>query len=210
MTAMTKLSKRYYHAWKVTKTYRFLFGLDEFLAKEHDSDIIEFSVSEVDELSDMCEASLNRLPNSRMSIGETGLDEQQNELQQNQYKTNIQSPNLNNDGDGIHNMQVKSSIPLTPGMAVGSLNSLNFEDMEFINNSEIDRLWMLMVSMKNDANTSPEINNDLGDQILDLHPLQTTGNSLNSRTPFSGNDLNENSLDLLRDRHLDQIFDGNY
>ena len=52
----------------------------------------------------------------------------------------------NNEEESIDNVQIKPSIPLAPGMSVESLNSLNFEELEFINNNEIDRLWMQMVS----------------------------------------------------------------
>ena len=67
---------------------------------------------------------------------------------------------------------------------------------------------MQMVSMKNEANSNPGTNDELGNQGLELH-LQTPGNT-NPRTPFDSYDFNENSFDLLRDIHLDQIFDGNY
>lgn len=212
MTAMTNLSKRYYYAWKVTKAYRFLLefsGFDEFVAKECDLYITEFSVGQVDELSRMCEASLRRLHKSRMSKRDTNTDEQQNELQNKQLKNDIQVQGMNNnEEESIDNVQIKPSIPLAPGMSVESLNSLNFEELEFINNNEIDRLWMQMVSMKNEANSNPGTNDELGNQGLELH-LQTPGNT-NPRTPFDSYDFNENSFDLLRDIHLDQIFDGNY
>lgn len=212
MTAMTNLSKRYYFAWKVTKAYRFLLefsGFDEFVAKECDLYITEFSVGQVDELSRMCEASLRRLHKSRMSKRDTNTDEQQNELQNKQLKNDIQVQGMNNnEEESIDNVQIKPSIPLAPGMSVESLNSLNFEELEFINNNEIDRLWMQMVSMKNEANSNPGTNDELGNQGLELH-LQTPGNT-NPRTPFDSYDFNENSFDLLRDIHLDQIFDGNY
>lgn len=211
MTAMTNLSKRYYYAWKVTKAYRFLLefsGLDESLAKECNLDITEFSVGQVDELSRMCEASLRRVHKSRMSKRDTNINEQQNELQNNQFRNHIQVQD-NNDGESIDNVKIKTPIPMTPGMSVESLNSLNFEDMEFINNNEIDRLWMQMVSMKNEANSNPGTNVDLGNQGQELHPLQSPGNTI-PRTPFSSYDFNENSFDLLRDIHLEQIFDGNY
>jgi hypothetical protein len=212
MTAMTNLSKRYYYAWKVTKAYRFLLefsGFDEFVAKECDLYITEFSVGQVDELSRMCEATLRRLHKSRMSKRDTNTDEQQNELQNKQLKNDIQVQGMNNnEEESIDNVQIKPSIPLAPGMSVESLNSLNFEELEFINNNEIDRLWMQMVSMKNEANSNPGTNDELGNQGLELH-LQTPGNT-NPRTPFDSYDFNENSFDLLRDIHLDQIFDGNY
>ncbi|CAR65817.1 DEHA2E13244p [Debaryomyces hansenii CBS767] len=212
MTAMTNLSKRYYYAWKVTKAYRFLLefsGFDEFVAKECDLYITEFSVGQVDELSRMCEASLRRLHKSRMSKRDTNTDEQQNESQNKQLKNDIQVQGMNNnEEESIDNVQIKPSIPLAPGMSVESLNSLNFEELEFINNNEIDRLWMQMVSMKNEANSNPGTNDELGNQGSELHS-QTPGNT-NPRTPFDSYDFNENSFDLLRDIHLDQIFDGNY
>lgn len=213
MTAMTNLSKRYYYAWKVTKAYSFLLefsGLDEFLAKECNLDITEFSVGQVDELSRMCEASLRRLHKSRMSKRDTNTDEHQNELQNKRLKSDIQVQGMNNnEEESIESMQIKLSLPLTPGMSVESLNSLNFEDMEFINNNEIDRLWMQMVSMKNEANSNAGTNDQLGNQGLELHPQTNPGNT-NPRTTFSSYDFNENSFDLLRDIHIDQIFDGNY
>lgn len=144
-----------------------------------------------------------------MSKRDTNTDEQQNELQNKQLKNDIQVQGMNNnEEESIDNVQIKPSIPLAPGMSVESLNSLNFEELEFINNNEIDRLWMQMVSMKNEANSNPGTNDELGNQGLELH-LQTPGNT-NPRTPFDSYDFNENSFDLLRDIHLDQIFDGNY
>lgn len=213
MIAMTNLSKRYYYAWKVTKAYRFLLefsDLDEFLAKEYNQDIIEFSVDQVDELSRMCEESLKRLHKTRIAKKENNINEEKYELQNNQTGSDIPVKDMNNDErESVDNVQVNELNPLTPGMSVASLNSLNFEDMEFINNNEIDNLWMQMASMKNEANSNPENNNNLGNQGLELQPLQTPG-SYNSRTPFSSNEFNENQFELLSDIHLDQIFDGNY
>jgi len=213
MIAMTSLSKRYYYAWKVTKAYRFLLEfstLDEFLAKESNLDIIEFSIGQVDELSGMCEASLRRLHKARVSENQNKTSEESDEQKNSEHKnsrTGSQVPfrdMKNDESESVGNTQVEPSNPLTPGT---SITSLNFEDMEFINNNEIDMLWMQMASMKNEANSNPEDNNNLGNQGLELHPLQTPG-SYNSRTPFSSNEFNDNPFDILRDIHLDQIFDG--
>lgn len=201
IAAISRLSNRYYYAWKVKKTFRFFIGscgIDEILQREDAVELPELNISEVKELSQMFETSLKKLHDIKLAH----MAENCSTLKENTFLGS------STNDVAYSNIQADATLPLTPGMSVNSVNPLSFEDMGLLNDNEIDQLWMNMEYMKNDPNTNSDGSTN-GDNPY-LHPSQTPGSFFKNGTPYSNVDFNDITLDVFKNTNLDHVLESNY
>ncbi|ODV78812.1 uncharacterized protein CANTADRAFT_53839 [Suhomyces tanzawaensis NRRL Y-17324] len=193
MVAMSRLSQRYYYAWRVTKANTFLLklimGEDFYKTVEKDKiSLIPMNVDQLDEL---------------ILIGETTLRKYCRKA--NIFHASISSKSQKSAGRGsiknstvpsIHSPYGHNSIGLTSNYpsSVDSASNSEIEEFHFIENADIDRLWLQMANMKNDNNNGydPEVHDgNLGSASMVQGLANILPNPvLNPLNPLSPDSLN--------------------
>ncbi|KAK6465702.1 fungal transcriptional regulatory protein [Scheffersomyces coipomensis] len=150
IAAVSKISNRYYYAWRITKGHTYLLKTvtsmqfyDDNYAKAGNLCVPLFTLEQMEEMIDICERMLLKL----------------GKVKSNAHKfcdTFNPSP-----GDS----SVKSDSPSTRYNSTSiSTNGTNYKEkqnnisMENVDNAEIDKLWFQMLAMKYDVNKNYDEN----------------------------------------------------
>ena len=173
IAAMSRLSQRYYYAWRVTKAHTFLLKMiigEEFYKYCQDDEQIIFldlSNDQLNELTEICEVTLKK-------FGKTKIFHAASELFDDINNEDIEAPVL----DGANSRVSVSSTPqaafdgtngsepnaahmagvINVPSSVDSIGSADMDDFQFIENVEIDKLWYQMASIKNENNNNSNSN----------------------------------------------------
>ncbi|EMG46044.1 Heme-responsive zinc finger transcription factor, putative [Candida maltosa Xu316] len=141
VSAVSKLSNRYYYAWKVTKANNYLLKvittMDFYDSHVKDSGKLmmpNYTIEQIQELGSMCESALSKLGKTKM-VG----DEFCSNVNYKNYKCNYMSATSSDS-----NQTPSDKEDITRYTKDFSL------DFDLVNNEEIDKIWLQMLSMKND------------------------------------------------------------
>lgn len=141
IAAVSKLSTRYYYAWKITKGHNFLLKTItsmEFYEKEvmnsQDITLPKYKLEQIVDLESICEVALNKLGKTQV-MG----DEFCSNVNYRKYK-----------GDQTYSTSSESSSTPNKDSPLDSRKYTNDFGLDLVNNQEIDKIWLQMLSMKND------------------------------------------------------------
>ncbi|KAK6462622.1 hypothetical protein DFJ63DRAFT_319444 [Scheffersomyces coipomensis] len=240
IAALSRLSQRYYYAWRVTKAHSFLLKLisgEELYVHSKNNPRMEFlnlTTDQLNELIFILENSVKKFGKSKIGHASTELiDEYNEELDishpSTRFKDNSSlnvnvANNVDNDapssssataaaaaaatattsgsssaGNGAttnHNGSISSSksyqTTATPfshathhsiPSSVDSNNNSELDDIQFLENAEIDKLWYQMASMKyNGSNASNNNNNPNNGMNNDFTSTSHINNAVEANT----------------------------
>ncbi|KAK6204765.1 fungal transcriptional regulatory protein [Scheffersomyces amazonensis] len=164
IAAISKISNRYYYAWRVTKGHTFLLKTitsmqfyDDNYSKAGNLCIPLFTLEQMDEMIDICERMLHKVGKFKESMFCVDATFKPSPNETSSIKA--ESPNSNST---IHSNSIStnSSEPNT----VGSSKEKDKEQvdqnftLENIDNAEIDKLWFQMLALKYDSNKNYDEN----------------------------------------------------
>jgi hypothetical protein len=166
--AMSRLSQRYYYAWRVTKAQQFLLKIisgEEFYKFCLDQDEVKFldlNFEQIDELTNISETALKKFGKTKIFPVVSDLLESING-----EDLEFSHPSSRHRDVSTPPQQIPKpptpSFPKTPSVSTemnrfpnGTLGSEStgseYDDFQFIENPEIDLLWFQMANMKSDLN----------------------------------------------------------
>lgn len=136
---LTRLSQRYYYAWRICKAQKFITSLlnEEFYAKYSPRYNVEgYNTEMISELEHILQSSLERVREHK-------------KLQKQERKQNKSKAKMNNHVNQPQLRQVP--VPLRPARmgSAGSTSSSEDDPTEYKTNTDIDSMWILMINMKN-------------------------------------------------------------
>ncbi|RCK57694.1 Multidrug resistance regulator 1 [Candida viswanathii] len=141
VAAVSKLSTRYYYAWKVTKGNNYLLKIIttmDFYEKEAANGekimLQEYKIEQIQELGSMVEIALSKLGKTQM-MG----DEFWSACNYMNYKSDMSTTS----SESNPTPSTTTSIPDTKKYT-------NEFGLDFVNNEDIDKIWLQMITMKND------------------------------------------------------------
>ncbi|ODV65957.1 hypothetical protein HYPBUDRAFT_127097 [Hyphopichia burtonii NRRL Y-1933] len=169
ISAISKISNRYYYAWRITKGHTFLLKtitstkfyqdihpLAENLCKP------QYSIQQLEELIQICETTLSKYGKSHCTVDSfyktMGIKTSPN-------KVNSEStfPSTINLEDYLNNSNQPSNLKTGNDDNIDS----NF-GFDFVDNASIDRLWLNLISVKHDKQIFEDENN--GGDLSGLTP----------------------------------------
>lgn len=172
VVAMSKLSQRYYYAWRVTKAHTFVLkniSDDEFYATQSPATLfLELSDEQLSELTSLVRTNIDKNcpimknQNNTTICIEKEIHEDEKEVECVSNKSSESAPNPVSLPSPV--VPQASSIPTPDIMKVSSVvdnsNQLGQQfvedefdweiDFNMMNSTEIDNLWLQMAQMKND------------------------------------------------------------
>ncbi|KAK6459561.1 fungal transcriptional regulatory protein [Scheffersomyces xylosifermentans] len=168
VAAISKISNRYYYAWRITKGHTYLLKnittmefYDENYENASNLCTPYYTLDQIEELITICETSLTKL-------GKVDLmgNEFCNEARTTPQDTNLSSNSTNNlkTGSVAKTKDGISASGTTPAAGEGKPNEIS---LDFVDSKEIDNLWFQMLAMKHD--------NQLNDNAV--YPSQAKGES---------------------------------
>ncbi|KAK6456867.1 fungal-specific transcription factor [Scheffersomyces xylosifermentans] len=167
IAAMSRLSQRYYYAWRVTKAHSFLLKMvigEDFYKYTEESTyepFIDINSDQISELSIICETPLKKFSKTKIFNASGEFND-----------FNDEDIGLAHSGDKFGDMTTdnpvappdefqagasRSPISVPTGgnpSSVESFNNSEFEDYQFLENVEIDKLWFQMAAMKHDSSSN--------------------------------------------------------
>lgn len=162
ISAISKISNRYYYAWRITKGHTLLLQAitsTQFYrlnAVKTASLVLEFTVDQIEGLDEICEIALDKLGNTSVcnSLFCTQLEQEVTGTMSN----NIDYPKVSS--KMATKYPERTPVPFTP-----EVNSIE-KDLGFdnIDNKEVDKLWLRMLSVK-DENVSLFSNSQFDDGL---------------------------------------------
>lgn len=141
IAAVSKLSTRYYYAWKITKGHNFLLKTItsmEFYEKEstnaQEITLPKYKLEQIADLENICEVALNKLGKT-LVMG----DEFCSNVNYKKYK-----------GDQTYSTSSESSSTPNKDSPLDSRKYTNDFGLDLVNNQEIDKIWLQMLSLKSE------------------------------------------------------------
>lgn len=216
---LSRLSNRYYYAWRIGKAHTHVI---EMLTSEKfykspisvSKGFLNVSMDQINELINIMDSTLRRIKES-LEVSEGKEPE---------HETKVATPNIGENGRNLIFANALPGISESPRLAgtpsypnvfnipLSTETDSSFEfDEGYQNNSEIDKLWLQMVSMKNEENQSnSEFNgsdsNFYVDSIAESAPSVQEDNSGIIGMDSLSNDSSDFPADLLTMFSMDQIF----
>lgn len=195
IAASSKICTRYYYAWRITKAQKFLLKTvteEKFYIDNYDKAtklISHLSNDQLDNLIEICQSPLNQIENQRPSLShcDKSKDSDRRSSKKKDHKKEALMPEESQTLPFSFN-----SFPSTKPYEVPA----SFEDVNSASSSDIDKLWIHMVAMKND-------NYDIGSGDNMNHILSNSSEREEDR--FLQN-LNTH-FDLLNGLPLNEIFE---
>lgn len=194
VSAMSRLSNRYYYAWKITKAHTFLLNLagsedfHKFFDSQGGKKCIGFSLEQVTELLSVSETSLNKI--SKLKFFHKIIQENKpSEIfgkiaSADEYRILVESPRVNEDMDIVNSAHSHSDS------ISSSVDFQELEEFQTVENPDIDRLWYQMANLKNGTkangntyeNYKPNENVDPSNEppIVPSNPSQVFSNEYGS------------------------------
>ncbi|CAI5758845.1 unnamed protein product [Candida verbasci] len=206
IAAVSKLSARYYNAWKITKGHTFLlktitsvdYYKQTFNAGDQKIKLPNYSTEQLKDLVNMCEGALKKLGKSNL-VGDEFCEQAKCP-----YNSSIPSTTDSNTTSG------------TDTSSDARLKTNDF-GLDFVNNQEVDKLWLQMLSMKNDQPQQINPPNYNLQQPSSQNNNFSVGTPLNFEAPFTPNfglgnantnfDVDDN-YDFFADLPFDQMFNS--
>ncbi|RLV95944.1 Multidrug resistance regulator 1 [Spathaspora sp. JA1] len=158
IAAVSKLSTRYYYAWRITKGHTYLLKtvttLDFYkdgLKNSPGNGLPAYSTGQIKELVSMCEGTLSKLGKVCMMGSEFCTD-----VSYKQYK---RAPSTNSLDTATSRTSDSATTPSTlatnPSISNGNKSYTNEFGLNLENSSEIDNLWLQMLTMKQETSGFP-------------------------------------------------------
>ncbi|KAG7664111.1 MRR1 [[Candida] subhashii] len=167
VAAVSKLSNRYYYAWRITKSHTYLlkivtnmdFYADEYKNHNDKLNLSTYSVDQIEELVGMCEGALAKL-GKQCLIGKSFCKEAEYKLQKSSNSISTASSTFSNNDTPL---EIASTVDTdsssydnnnNPNNANNDKNNDTFANefgLNFNNSEEIDKLWIQMLSMKHET-----------------------------------------------------------
>lgn len=177
ISAISKISNRYYYAWRITKGHTYLLKTitsTQFYEDNHkaagDLCLAQFSVEQLEELIKICERTLALFGKAEVNsksvfchIVEAERSGQSRMFARNsdtssQVSTaspyfNKYTPSTSSSVSSATRMPDKSAVPNKPNKVedANADNMKNTFGFDFVDNENIDRLWLNMLTMKHDT-----------------------------------------------------------
>lgn len=164
ISAISKISNRYYYAWKITKSQTFLLKAvttTEFYAKNCRAAqdlglcVLRFNVEQMSELTTICETTLQKLK-CRLTDHENDLTPKSS-MSEDQYLTQAPPPKR---------VPAVFELPLSSGVQPNMLRDKEHTPHDFrvdyVDNAEVDNLWMSMMALKQGNGMEPNFGKDFG------------------------------------------------
>ncbi|KAG2736003.1 hypothetical protein G9P44_000093 [Scheffersomyces stipitis] len=146
IAAISKISNRYYYAWRITKGHTYLLKnittmefYDENYSQAGSLCLPRFTLDQIEDMINICEASLSKLGKVDLVGNEFCNDTSISSM------TNNTRPVVSNERTSA--ATTSDVLPDSKANADTKTNDIN---LEFVNNKEIDNLWFQMLSMKYD------------------------------------------------------------
>lgn len=216
---LSRLSNRYYYAWRICKAHAHVIELltsEKFYRSPTSvsKGFLNVSMDQMNELIKIMDSTLRRIKES-LEVSEGKVPEPE---------TRVASPNIGENGRNLifANVLLESSesprfvgtpsYPNVFNIPLSTETDSSFEfDGGYQNNSEIDKLWLQMVSMKNEGNQSnSEFNgsdsNFYVGPIAESAPSVEEDNGGITGMASLGNESSDFPADLLTMFSIDQLF----
>ena len=212
LMAMSKLSRRYYYAWRVTKALSFILkyaNREELYSNQiNQVNFLDINDEQLTELTNMIGISLERNSKAR-KLSDGDIDIPSTTAATEEVRSNCTLETVSTLGTNTNvftNPTISSSTSKHPqdvidpiSMKPINVDSLfdNFDwekDLNIINNPEIDNLWLQMAQMKNDSSHSTINNNNNNNYNMPINNntsnsafinLNNNGNSIGSANPIT-------------------------
>ena len=206
IAAVSKLSTRYFYAWKLTKSHTFLLKvittMDFYKHPAHLNSqnlrLPEFSTHQLSEMVEMCEVALRTL--GKVSVqGHEFCDHVSCSLFKHQYSASSLSsaPESMGTSSTLHgqNSASESGDYSTPAsnLSVDAKTFANEFGLDLVNSEEIDKIWLQMLSIKNDVKQQQP------PQVASQSPFPSTSTNSGANagddvtiqpgTPYNGHNL---------------------
>ncbi|CUM68357.1 uncharacterized protein PRCAT00006079001 [Priceomyces carsonii] len=184
ITVLSRLSERYYFAWRITKANNFCLKAicGELIYKSLEFESI-FSYLDADKLGELvsftlsCENNLKKFQNQYPQED----DKRQEFNRSGQSKAKDLSPEKGTESDKFHLATAPSTYDGSGLPSLGE-DSFNADEFHILENPEIDQLWFQMASLKNEKTVTTKQDpamNGTG------NPLQGANYSHNNSTGFN-------------------------
>ena len=171
--AMSRLSQRYYYAWRVTKAQQFLLKIisgEEFYKFCLDQDQVKFldlNLEQIDELTNISETALKKFGKTKIfpvvsdlleTINGEDLEFSHPSSRHRDVSTTPQQVRKPHTPSFPKTPLVSSEMNRFPNGALGSESTgSEYDDFQFVENPEIDLLWFQMANMKSDLNSATNL-----------------------------------------------------
>lgn len=159
IAVISKLSNRYYYAWRISKGHSYLLNVitrQEFYEENYETSeglcSPLYTSKQLDELNNICETTLNILGKAESSIVSPGMvaNLKDNQKSGSYSATSDKMPTFSpSNSNGF----TSASMPKTPLVNINGNNSTDMFNLDFVNDSEIDKLWLELLTTKQDVNT---------------------------------------------------------
>ncbi|KAK6200034.1 uncharacterized protein RJT21DRAFT_120932 [Scheffersomyces amazonensis] len=217
IAALSRLSQRYYYAWRVTKAHSYLLklivGEELYIHSQKDSiTFLDLSYDQLHELVYILESSVKKFGKSKIYHGSTELIDEYNEeielshpsarfrdVPGKDHTTGVGNTNGRDSTSSNRSSYQQSSTPLsTHGVAsvhsipssVDSVNNSELDDIQFLENAEIDKMWFQMASMKYNNNTNGNSNSNNNNNNTNINNNNNINGNGNANTGSLYNTVN--------------------
>lgn len=221
VSAMARLSNRYYYAWRITKAQTFLTSLSsnkkfyEYFDEQGGRKGIDFTLDQVTELSTICEASIDKLSQGRFynKIIRENLpsDVFDKIVTKDEYRFFVESPRVNQDNNIVFSSHSNADS------ASSKIDFQELDEFQAFEDADVDRLWYQMANFKNITNASAnDYNNNFTEtpamynQFSELPNDNLNQNKVShpNLTSFGSENYNLNiNPDLLNQFSFNPVFD---
>lgn len=212
LMAMSKLSRRYYYAWRVTKALSFILkyaNREELYSNQTNQvNFLDINDEQLTELTNMIGISLERNSKAR-KLSDGDIDIPSTTAATEEVRSNCTPETVSTLGSNTNvftNPTISSSTSKHPQDVIDpiSMKPINVDslfdtfdwekDLNIINNPEIDNLWLQMAQMKNDSSHSTINNNNNNNYNMPINNntsnsafinLNNNGNSIGSANPIT-------------------------
>lgn len=159
ISAILKISNRYYYAWRITKSQTFLlkavtsigfYSNNYRVAQDYGLCLMAFGVEMMEELTAICEFTLRKL--------KCKLTDESDLAPKSNVSSDISDPARNYNSLYVDSPLLSSNVNPSP-MWYKEHTPYDFR-VDYVNNQEVDNLWFNMLALKQDNNIDGTFNKD--------------------------------------------------
>lgn len=180
IAVISKLSNRYYYAWRISKGHSYLLKVitrQEFYEENYETAgglcSPLYTSKQLDELNNICETTLNTLGKAESTIVSPGMVANLKDSRKaDSYSANT-SDTVPTFSPSNSNGYSSTSMPKTPLVNINGNNSIDMFNLDFVDDSQIDKLWLEMLTTRQDADTNLI---DIEDSLFLNNNSNDTGN----------------------------------
>lgn len=197
IASISKISNRSYYAWGISRSQKYLLKFvtnDRFYKETADSHTgVSFSEDQLQELIEIIEPSLETLKNI---ITENYNDGNIRNLFVKKKESSLHDYDTSKSQHSLLNSVYENDAPSEHVKTISS----EYPDLNFFDNSEVDFLWLQMLSFKNSRKREDftsdiySVSSPIANFVeLNDHPIKDKGNLLPSMPGFHDNEIQFNT-----------------